>query len=157
MPEAPSSKEVARGILKLHPSKARQGKEQNWFLEVDGVMSGRVTVPKGKKFLPPGTWKSICKQAGVPDPLLREIAGCSKGYKEYANWIRASWGSASDIENGDWVELIGDYDGSPAGLQGRVSAVHREQGNAEVAWTGRAPRRQTVPLPLLRKIEPPQS
>lgn len=86
--QPPRSDQVARGIAKLDPADARSTKEQNYWLEVDGKKSGRVTVPKGKKPLPRGTWGSICRQAGLTQDQMQLIVGCTHGYDDYVRWIR---------------------------------------------------------------------
>lgn len=54
----------------------RSGKEYNgWFL-LDGRKSKRITVPKGRKPIPPKTYKSMAKQLGLDIDNFDELLEC---------------------------------------------------------------------------------
>src|SRR5213594_3393986 len=66
----------------------RDGKEYNgWFIH-EGVKVGRVTVAKGRKDLPPKTYKSIASQLKISEEQLDALIECPLKLNGYVEDLR---------------------------------------------------------------------
>lgn len=82
-----SVKDVKKvGEKKLH-IEFRSGKEFNgWFL-LNGKKSKRLTVPKGRKGIPPKTYKSMATQLGITVADFDLLLECPLSKEEYEKKI----------------------------------------------------------------------
>ncbi len=61
------------------------GKEFNGWFILDKIKTARITVPKGKKFIPPKTYKSMATQLKLEVDQFDEFLECNlkiEGYKK---------------------------------------------------------------------------
>lgn len=61
----------------------RSGNELNGWFELDGYKAARITVPKGKKPLPPKTYKSMARQLKLATNEFDELLKCPLTYEKY--------------------------------------------------------------------------
>ena len=61
----------------------RSGNELTGWFELNGYKAARVTVPKGKKPLPPKTYKSMARQLKLSTDEFDELLKCPLTYKKY--------------------------------------------------------------------------
>lgn len=61
----------------------RSGKEFNGWYILDGVKTCRITVPKGKKDLKPGTYRSMAKQLKLSIDEFDLLLDCPLKKSEY--------------------------------------------------------------------------
>lgn len=70
--------------------KFRNGKESNgWFL-LDGIKTKRITVPKGRKPIPPKTYKTMAGQLGLSVDEFDSLLECPLKLKGYIEIISNS-------------------------------------------------------------------
>lgn len=74
-------------MRKLLANERRRG-ENNFYLEVDGAVVGRVTVPQGRDTMKFRTFKSACEQAGLTLEQMHETYRCTFGRADYEALIR---------------------------------------------------------------------
>ncbi len=91
MPQPPESDEIRRGVEKLPFKKRKGGKEFNFPVFIGDRMVARITVPRGGKFVPPRTFKSICDQASLTDQQMRELCRCTLRGKDYVELWTEAW------------------------------------------------------------------
>jgi len=61
----------------------RSGKEFNgWYLFND-IKIARITVPKGRKYLPPGTYKAMANQLKLTTTQFDDLLACPLNSKDY--------------------------------------------------------------------------
>lgn len=66
----------------------REGKEFNgWFL-LDGVKAARLTVSKGRKFIPDGTWGNMARQLLLTVQDFDHLLECSLSRADYEAKVR---------------------------------------------------------------------
>jgi hypothetical protein len=66
----------------------RQGPECNgWFL-LDGLKACRITVPHGRKPVPPGTFGSMARQLHLAPAEFALLLDCTTSLPEYAALLR---------------------------------------------------------------------
>lgn len=58
-------------------------KEFNGWYLLDGKKKARITIPKGKKFLPFGTYGSMAKQLLLSTPQFDELLVCTFSAADY--------------------------------------------------------------------------
>ena len=63
--------------------KFRNGAEQNGWFILDGVKCARITVPKGKKDIPPKTYKSMSTQLRLNVEDFDRLLACPLKRDEY--------------------------------------------------------------------------
>ncbi len=61
----------------------RSGKEYNGWVTYENKKVSRITVSKGKKFIPPKTYKSMAKQLKLSVDEFDRFLDCSLTYREY--------------------------------------------------------------------------
>ena len=84
------SNDVKRVCEKKLNINFRDGKEYNgWFVLKDGKKAKRITVPKGRKFLPGGTYKSMATQLGLTIPDFDSLLDCPLTKEEYLKKLAA--------------------------------------------------------------------
>ena len=57
----------------------RRGKELTGWFRLDGKKTARITVPKGRKDIPPKTYKSMALQLKLPVNKFDELLECPLG------------------------------------------------------------------------------
>lgn len=72
--------------------KNTQGKRaphfKGWFV-LDGKKTQRITIPKGRKPIPPKTYGSMAKQLGIEIEKFDDLLDCPLEYDEYVKLIKA--------------------------------------------------------------------
>lgn len=68
--------------------KFRDGSEQNGWFKYKGKKISRITVPKGRKYLPPQTYKSMSRQLQLPINDFDDFLECTFGLDEYIKSLR---------------------------------------------------------------------
>lgn len=66
----------------------RDGKEWNGWFQMDGKKFCRVTVPKGRKFIPPGTYKSMARQLNLTTGQFDALLDCPLTLEKYQEIIK---------------------------------------------------------------------
>jgi hypothetical protein len=61
----------------------RSGKEFNGWFVLDGRRTARITVPKGRKDIPPGTYRSMARQLFLTVDQFDLLLACPLEYKDY--------------------------------------------------------------------------
>jgi hypothetical protein len=61
----------------------RSGKEFNGWFVLEGRRSARITVPKGRKDIPPGTYRSMARQLFLTVEQFDLLLDCPLKYGEY--------------------------------------------------------------------------
>lgn len=67
----------------------RCGSEQNGWFILDGVKCARITVPKGKKNIPPKTYKSMSTQLRLHVEDFDRLLACPLKLEEYKKIVKA--------------------------------------------------------------------
>jgi hypothetical protein len=67
----------------------RTGGECNGWVVLDGRKITRITVPKGRKPIPPKTYKSMARQLKLDCLELDALLDCSLGLPEYLEHLKA--------------------------------------------------------------------
>jgi hypothetical protein len=67
----------------------RSGKELNGWYVLDGRRAARITVPYGRKPIPPKTYKSMARQLGLDVDQFDRLLECPLREPEYGNILRA--------------------------------------------------------------------
>jgi hypothetical protein len=70
--------------------KFRNGKEFNGWFWLDGIRTKRITVPKGRKPIPPKTYKSMASQLGLSVDEFDSLLECPLKLKGYIEIISKS-------------------------------------------------------------------
>jgi len=65
----------------------RHGKENNYKIVVNGKFMARVTVPKGRGDIKPGTMRSIVSQTLLPKDKFSDLASCPFSQIDYINFL----------------------------------------------------------------------
>jgi hypothetical protein len=65
----------------------RSGKEYNGWFYKDSRKFARITVPKGKKPIPPKTYKSMAAQLKLTIKQFDDLLNCPLLYKDYLDLI----------------------------------------------------------------------
>ncbi|GJQ57484.1 MAG: hypothetical protein D8M57_18145 [Candidatus Scalindua sp. AMX11] len=68
----------------------RKSKEFNGWFKLEGKKTARITIPKGKKPIPPKTYKSMAKQLKLSVNQFDDLLECPltrEGYNEILNNI----------------------------------------------------------------------
>jgi hypothetical protein len=65
----------------------RSGKEFNGWFKFNGKRIARITVPKGKKEVPRGTYKSMANQLKLKVNQFDDFLECDINYNEYIEII----------------------------------------------------------------------
>ena len=73
---------------KLKISFGKGGKEQNGWFMLDGIKIARITIPKGRKFIPQGTYSSMAKQLKLTVSEFDNMLVCTMSYAEYISIIQ---------------------------------------------------------------------
>ena len=63
--------------------KLRKGKEFNGWFELYGKKAARITIPHGRKFIPPKTYKSMAKQLKLTTDEFDNLLECPLKKKKY--------------------------------------------------------------------------
>lgn len=66
----------------------RSGKEFNAWYRFENKKVARITVPKGRKFLPRGTYKSMAKQLKLQVQQFDNLLECPLNQEDYKNIIK---------------------------------------------------------------------
>lgn len=77
-------KNCCENKLEIEFKKTRSKEHNGWF-RLDGKKITRITVPKGRKFIPPKTYKSMAKQLKLEVDQFDELLECSlkiEGYRK---------------------------------------------------------------------------
>ncbi len=67
----------------------RGGKELNGWYILDGKKAARITVPKGRKFIPPKTYKSMARQLKLTLSQFDDFLECPLQQKEYETILKS--------------------------------------------------------------------
>jgi hypothetical protein len=81
-------KNCCENKLGIEFRKGRSKEHNGWFKLKDGKKAVRITVPKGKKPIPPKTYKSMAKQLMLEVEEFDELLECTlklEGYQEILN------------------------------------------------------------------------
>jgi len=71
--------------------KTKRGGEQNFYLrDADNRTVARITVPKGRNPVPPGTFSSMARQAKVTRKFFAETVKCHKNRAEYLDELKTA-------------------------------------------------------------------
>lgn len=65
----------------------RDGKEYNGWFEYSGRKICRITIPKGRKFLPKGTYSSMARQLKLTVNQFDELLDCPLTFDRYAKIV----------------------------------------------------------------------
>ena len=65
-------------------------KEYNGWYWLDGKKVVRITVPKGRKFLPPGTYSSMARQMRLSTAQFDNLLECPLSKADYDATLRAA-------------------------------------------------------------------
>jgi hypothetical protein len=65
----------------------RSGKELNGWFVLEGKKTARITVPKGRKDIPPGTYRSMARQLFLTVAQFDELLDCPMNLKKYVKII----------------------------------------------------------------------
>ncbi len=68
--------------------KKRRGKEFNGWYYIDDKKAARVTIPKGKKPIPPKTYKTMAKQLNLDIPQFDDLLKCPLKRDKYDKILR---------------------------------------------------------------------
>ena len=68
---------------KLRIDFRKKSKEFNGWFFLNGKKVARITVPKGRKFLPPKTYKSMANQLKLSTPEFDDLLECPLDKKQY--------------------------------------------------------------------------
>ena len=74
------------GEKKLH-IEFRKGKEFNGWFKLNGKKAKRLTVPKGRKGIPPKTYKTMAKQLGLDVSEFDDLLECPLTKEKYEEII----------------------------------------------------------------------
>ena len=66
----------------------RKGKEFNGWFWLDGKKAKRVTIPKGRKPIPPKTYKSMARQLGLNTSQFDDLLECPLDKEGYEQILR---------------------------------------------------------------------
>lgn len=80
--------DVSRALLNKLDLRFRSGKERNGWYELDGKKILRVTMPKGRGAIPPGTLNSIRDQTFLSRNDFADLIRCPLSGSDYARIIR---------------------------------------------------------------------
>ena len=83
-----TKQEVRRAITEKLKARLRYAKEGQAWYEVDGRAVLRITIPKGRSDLPPGTLNSIINQLKLSKPEFSRLVKCPMRGKHYEQVIR---------------------------------------------------------------------
>ncbi len=72
---------------KLNISFRSSGEFNGWFV-LDNKKIARITVPKGRKFVPPKTYKAMARQLKLSVKQFDDLLDCSLTYNEYVSIIK---------------------------------------------------------------------
>lgn len=61
----------------------RKTKEFNGWYRLEGIKTVRITVPKGRKFVPPKTYKSMATQLKLKVSQFDDLLECPLDHNEY--------------------------------------------------------------------------
>ena len=61
----------------------RQGKEFNGWFKLAGKKAARITIPKGRKPIPPKTYKSMAKQLKLTTSQFDDLLECPLDREDY--------------------------------------------------------------------------
>lgn len=64
-------------------------KECNGWFEYEGKRIARITIPKGRKLIPPSTYASMAKQLKLEVGRFDELLDCPLALKEYLEILRS--------------------------------------------------------------------
>lgn len=84
-----STADVKRRCEKKLDIEFRSGKEFNGWFILNGLKVARLTVPKGKKPIPPKTYQSMASQLKIAVTEFDELLECPLGREEYEEIIKA--------------------------------------------------------------------
>ena len=84
-----STADVKRCCEKKLDIEFRSGKEFNGWFILNGLKVARLTVPKGKKPIPPKTYQSMASQLKIAVTEFDELLECPLGREEYEEIIKA--------------------------------------------------------------------
>ena len=76
-----------RCIKKLRINFRNSGGEDNGWVEVDGARVGRITIPRGRKPVPAGTYHSMAKQRKLTVRQFDDLLGCRMDFGSYSNIV----------------------------------------------------------------------
>ena len=68
----------------------RDSKEFNGWVRMNNKKIARITVPKGKKDIPPKTYKSMAKSLYLSVDQFDDLLECPLGWKQYEEIARES-------------------------------------------------------------------
>jgi len=77
------SLEIKRCCEKKLDVTFRDGRELNGWVEINGKKFARITVPKGRKEIPKGTYGSMARQLKISNKEFDELLECTLVRKEY--------------------------------------------------------------------------
>jgi len=66
----------------------RSGKEFNGWFVLNNIKIARITIPKGRKSIPPKTYKAMAKQLKLNVAQFDDLLNCPLGYDEYVTIIK---------------------------------------------------------------------
>ena len=66
----------------------RSGNEYNGWFILNGQKAARVTIPKGRKPIPPKTYKSMARQLKLTTTELDQLLQCPMTWQNYQQLIR---------------------------------------------------------------------
>lgn len=66
----------------------KSGKEYNGWYRINGRKTKRITVPKGRKFVPPNTYSSMARQLGLTSSQFDDMLICTITRVQYDSLLR---------------------------------------------------------------------
>jgi len=78
-------KNICSGKLRIE---FKPGKESNGWYWLDGKKATRITIPKGRKPVPRGTYQSMAKQLKLQVPEFDQLLGCGLSSNQYEILLR---------------------------------------------------------------------
>jgi len=66
----------------------RHGPECNGWFTLDGMKTRRITVPHGRKPVPPGTFASMARQLRLTPAEFASVVDCTTTLEEYTATLR---------------------------------------------------------------------
>ena len=68
----------------------RSGKEFNGWVTINNEKSARITVPMGRKDIPPKTYKTMAKQLKLTTEQFDELLECPLNWEQYVKIVKES-------------------------------------------------------------------
>lgn len=66
----------------------KPGKEFNGWVKLNSKKIARITIPKGRKFIPPKTYKTMAMQLKLTVTEFDDLLECINNYQEYISIVK---------------------------------------------------------------------